>query len=233
LSGSGEYTIKVISVPAAAVLASSAQSASGRNANVNWIPVAGAASYSIWVDQVGGETGILQQTGITKTSFTPAAVLPAGNYRVWLRAVGSDGTAGKWSSPLTITIVLGDETLGGKSPGLEVQLPEWVGVLNQEILFVRDQRNEKSTDRGAAFVRSADDSVSEPQSRAAAIPETPDYIRTAAISAVRTVSDQLFPAISNCADGRINNDSGQDLASLDFMLSQANFAALDDWSFAN
>jgi len=233
LSGSGEYTIRVISVPAAAVLASSAQSTSGRNANVTWNPVAGAASYSIWVDQVGGQTGILQQTGITKTSFTPAAVLPAGSYRVWLRAVGSDGTSGDRSSPLTITIVSRETKVSSESPGLEVQLPELEGVLNQEILFAWNLRNEMTADRGSAFVGAEDQPISAPQFEATAMDGMPNYLSAADSSAGVAVSDQLAPVISKRADVRINNDFGQDLASLDFLLSQANFAGLDGWSFEN
>ncbi|MEZ6121696.1 MAG: hypothetical protein R3C49_00815 [Planctomycetaceae bacterium] len=48
----------------------------------------------------------IREDSLTGTSFTPAAALASGNYRVWVKAIGSTGifTDGQWSIGLNFPI---------------------------------------------------------------------------------------------------------------------------------
>jgi ELWxxDGT repeat protein len=69
----------------------------------SWQPVDGAVRYELWVDQLGVDQQIIYETNLTSASFTPPSNLPLGNYRVWVRAVGSSATA-PWSPPVDFSI---------------------------------------------------------------------------------------------------------------------------------
>jgi len=63
-----------------------------------WSSVAGAASYSLWVNRIDVPSGVIRETNIEQTQFTPVVALPAGTYRVWVRAVSSTGDYAPWSA---------------------------------------------------------------------------------------------------------------------------------------
>jgi hypothetical protein len=72
-----------------------------------WNAIPGAARYEIWVDNTTtGERKVIFRNDVTTNSFTPANVLPEGNYRFWIRAFAGAGadSAGVWSLPLDFTI---------------------------------------------------------------------------------------------------------------------------------
>ena len=62
-----------------------------------WRAVAGAASYSLWVNRIDIPSGVIRETNIEQTQFTPTVALPAGTYRVWVRAVSSTSEYAPWS----------------------------------------------------------------------------------------------------------------------------------------
>lgn len=73
-----------------------------------WIDVADAASYEIWISQIGGSSPFINVAGINGTSYTPidpalpnASPLPDGDYRVWVRTLFTDGTQGPWSAAVS------------------------------------------------------------------------------------------------------------------------------------
>ena len=71
---------------------------------ITWAPVPGAETYKVWVSNLStGKSPLILQSGLTTTSFTPAAALPLGVYRVWV-AAWSGGNSGGWSSPIDIQI---------------------------------------------------------------------------------------------------------------------------------
>ena len=72
---------------------------------IQWYPVGGAASYDIWVAAIGVNFQFIRDSNITETTYTPTFDLPAGNYRVWVRAVDSSGTELGWSSAVDFTVV--------------------------------------------------------------------------------------------------------------------------------
>jgi len=64
-----------------------------------WAAVGGADSYELWADNVTlGLTKIVDETGVATNSFQPAAPLPFGQYRMWVRPVDADGLFGRWSA---------------------------------------------------------------------------------------------------------------------------------------
>ena len=73
-----------------------------------WTPVAEAKTYDIWIAWVGEDYDYIRTSGIALTSFAPTDPLPTGTYRVWVRAVKSDGTALGWSTPVDFTVVSSD-----------------------------------------------------------------------------------------------------------------------------
>ena len=78
-------------------------STNDRTPTISWRPVDGAVRYELWVDLLGADEKIIYQTNLTAANYTPASNLPTGNYRVWVRAVGSSLTA-PWSEPADFTI---------------------------------------------------------------------------------------------------------------------------------
>ncbi|MCA9065544.1 MAG: hypothetical protein KDA96_20895, partial [Planctomycetaceae bacterium] len=71
---------------------------------ITWTSVAGADHYELWVDQVGGASQVIHQLNLTGTSFTPATPLTAATYRIWVRAISTDGETSIWSNMQTFAI---------------------------------------------------------------------------------------------------------------------------------
>ena len=69
-----------------------------------WNPVTGAATYGVFIRNVG--TGVLQAdvTGIVGTNWTPPSALSMGDNRWWVRAFAVNGQAGIWSDPKVVSI---------------------------------------------------------------------------------------------------------------------------------
>ncbi len=100
-----------------------------------WRPVDGAERYDLWVDQVGGTTQIIRQQNIVSTEYTAVVSLPAGNYRVWVRAISVIGEIGPWSLTWNFSIShLDNDVL----PHLfEDEVPEFVEKFTTwELLFL-------------------------------------------------------------------------------------------------
>ena len=79
---------------------------------LSWNAATGANRYEIWIDYLGGASQagaqIVHETALTRTSYSLPARLPAGGYRVWVRAIrfeGRDVYRATWSRSLTIEVV--------------------------------------------------------------------------------------------------------------------------------
>jgi len=68
-----------------------------------WKPVDGTVRYDLWVDQVGVTSQIIRRTNETGTSYTATAPLPAGAYRVWVRAISATESS-PWSLIVNFSI---------------------------------------------------------------------------------------------------------------------------------
>lgn len=93
-----------------------------------WGAIAGSSRYILHVqNRTTGEVAI-RENNLTIASFTPATALASGDFRVWVKAIGSSGsfTDGTWSSFVDFTIAaVTEDTLDTSVPRL-ASLPELV-----------------------------------------------------------------------------------------------------------
>lgn len=83
----------------------------GQNAAFNQIPVLkwnalpGATQYDIWIDNRStGESQIVRSVNLTSTTFTVATPMPLGNYRAWVRGIGTGRFASSWTAPIDFRV---------------------------------------------------------------------------------------------------------------------------------
>lgn len=102
-----------------------------------WRPVDGAERYDLWVDQVGGTTQIIRQQNIVSAEYTAEVSLPAGNYRVWVRAISIVGEIGPWSLTWNFSISSLDTEI---RPHLfEDEVPEFVEKPSQPAVIEKSE----------------------------------------------------------------------------------------------
>lgn len=63
---------------------------------VQWLPVAGAVEFEVYLENKD-RSFVQRQSGLTGLIFASLA-LADGEFRIWVRAISSDGTAGQWST---------------------------------------------------------------------------------------------------------------------------------------
>ncbi len=97
-------TMKVVVGPASFVTGPVGAGHSSRP-EISWSTDANAASYDLWVNQIGGQNSIINESALTETSFVPTENLSEGAYRVWVRARNATGV-GAWSAAHVFTVGL-------------------------------------------------------------------------------------------------------------------------------
>lgn len=99
-SGAADFTVTV-GVGIAPTLTNSFRNANGTR-TFNWSGGTGAFSYEIIVKRISdpGQPVVLNQTGITGTTFTSPASFNSGTYRWWIRGLDVNGNGLPWSQPL-------------------------------------------------------------------------------------------------------------------------------------
>ena len=66
---------------------------------VSWQPLPGAVKYDLWLDNRStGPSQVVRNTALTTTSWTSAADLPMGRYRVWVRGIDAGNEPRSWSA---------------------------------------------------------------------------------------------------------------------------------------
>ena len=90
---------------------------------VSWNAVNGATRYEIWVDSLGGASQpgaqVVHETTWRRTTYSLNRSLPAGEYRVWVRAIRTERREvyrSAWSASLTIQVA--DVAANGHSDAL-------------------------------------------------------------------------------------------------------------------
>jgi len=68
-----------------------------------WTAITGTERYELWVNNAANQR-VIYETTLTNTAFTAATTLPAGTYRVWVRAVSTMGVVTAWSSAVNLVI---------------------------------------------------------------------------------------------------------------------------------
>lgn len=91
----GPWSEAVIRLDATVMNLTGGQTVGARPAHFTWDPVQGAVGYELLVQTIQGE--FLRDRTITQPQFTAPSRFAAENYRVWVRAIGSDNTLGPWS----------------------------------------------------------------------------------------------------------------------------------------
>jgi len=71
---------------------------SGNRPTLEWTSVAGAQSYEVWLDLVGGDSNPILNPTVNGTSYQVDTGLATGEYRTWVRANLSGGTTSDWAS---------------------------------------------------------------------------------------------------------------------------------------
>jgi len=152
--------------------------------DITWTPVPDAKSYDIWIAWVGEDFDYIRVSGIALTTFAPTDPLPTGTYRVWVRAVKSDGTVLPWSKPVNFTVALNDlEQPAGEVPELLAALLPTTSDVQAD--SVPDAAPKRSMDPGTSDV-SADSGrmpsesiamLSAPTVFSAMTPETEGFIQ--------------------------------------------------------
>ena len=97
---------------------------------ISWNPLPGAARYELWInDLLAGNQAIVRDSTITSTSFIPAANMPLGKYRAWVRGLAADGTAAAWSGSVDFYVAGYPTITGGNAPTFNPQPSlEWTSV---------------------------------------------------------------------------------------------------------
>jgi hypothetical protein len=91
--------------------------------DITWTAVPDANSYEIWFAWVGEDYDYIVADGIASTNYSPTGPLPTGTYRVWVRAIKSDGSALPWSTPVTFSVA------ANEVEKMEVEVPELLVAL--------------------------------------------------------------------------------------------------------
>jgi hypothetical protein len=102
-SSSLAFSVQQLSVPTPIAPAGAV---TGATQTFTWSAVTGADHYDIWVDDLRtGQSQVLRNRNAAGTSWAPSASLVQGDgYKWWVRAVGSDGSASRWSAGQSFTV---------------------------------------------------------------------------------------------------------------------------------
>jgi hypothetical protein len=103
---SAEYDFTIIAPDAPPVQAPVTRGGgNGGSVACGWHDTTGATKYEVWITDMTTGQKVVDQTGLTGTSFT-LGNLNQGNYRVWVRAFNNDGLASTWSQGTDFSVGL-------------------------------------------------------------------------------------------------------------------------------
>lgn len=76
---------------------------------ISWVPIIGAGRYILHVQNLDTDTVAIREENLTTTSYTPTTPLPAGNFRVWVKAIDAATntfSSGLWSRGVDFSITV-------------------------------------------------------------------------------------------------------------------------------
>jgi pimeloyl-ACP methyl ester carboxylesterase len=98
LTNSGNRLILDMTFGAPVVQAPSGTTSS-QTPTIIWSASSGATSYEVWIKNLSTGQNPMIQTFVGGTSFTANSSMGIGLYRVWVRAITSEGSPSAWSAP--------------------------------------------------------------------------------------------------------------------------------------
>jgi hypothetical protein len=74
---------------------------------LQWNTLPFAAKYDVWIDNLTtGQSQFVRDENVLTNSFSPAADLPFGRYRTWVRGLDAAGVASQWSTSVDFSVIL-------------------------------------------------------------------------------------------------------------------------------
>lgn len=80
----------------------------------SWQTVDNTIRYELWINRIGVQNKYIDQRALTSPEYTHPGTLPAGTYRVWVRAIG-DTVTGAWSQSIDFTVAAAPASLPSDS----------------------------------------------------------------------------------------------------------------------
>lgn len=119
-----------------------------------WQAITGSSRYILHVQDLTTGNVVIRKNQLTTTSFTPSTALASGNYRVWVKAIGSSGefTDGTWSTPVDFTVAAATGRSPKSADSQLTSLPEIVQHSHIEAIRVVPVPNDDTPDQPAATV---------------------------------------------------------------------------------
>lgn len=120
---------------------------------ITWTAPVPDGTYHLWVNQVGGQSGIINERDLTTASFTPSSDLASGPYIAWVRQVSANGVPLAWSTAFSFEVgastkptqpVLSVEEVGGgqtfswQAVTNAVRYELWVNLGSSRVLHETD-----------------------------------------------------------------------------------------------
>lgn len=120
LTTQGQFTINGSSTGGIGrVVVSEIPTSSDRTPTFTWTADSSADHYDIYVAIPSAtNVALIRDTNVSGTTFTSAGPLAPAEYRVWVRAIGADGTIGPWSASVDFTIVAAGGVRGTDRAGV-------------------------------------------------------------------------------------------------------------------
>ncbi|GAB4161764.1 MAG: hypothetical protein Tsb009_38970 [Planctomycetaceae bacterium] len=103
--GIGTITNDDVAIPAVPTLTAPGSTTNDNTPTFTWNAVAGATSYELLVYNITTGQAVVNQTGITGTSFTPGTALRQGMHQAFLRAVNGTGNSA-YSTALNFNVTM-------------------------------------------------------------------------------------------------------------------------------
>ncbi|MFO0979641.1 MAG: choice-of-anchor Q domain-containing protein [Planctomycetaceae bacterium] len=123
---------------------------SDRTPAFTWRAIDGAASYNLFVNRTDvAQAGVINQSGLTGTSFTPATDLARGTYRAWVRAVSATSELSPWSIEVNFTLTSNTSSGAVEVLLTSVLVPNLMPETGEEAVRLRVKSRE-SADRPTA-----------------------------------------------------------------------------------
>ncbi|MEJ7594549.1 MAG: RsmE family RNA methyltransferase [Planctomycetaceae bacterium] len=92
----------------------------------SWTTIAGTERYELSVNNKATTLRVIYETNLTTTTYTSPTILPAGTYRVWVRAVSTMGETTAWSTAVDLVIAASELRQDSVDSAQTTILASWI-----------------------------------------------------------------------------------------------------------